>query len=158
MTDKELQEHRLKEMMRVRKCRSNKKIQNNDSQPSTSGVSTTPYRTTQARRKAIKQAQASLPASPHKRLCVVESLAKEAGLTIVSSAPLRTSHNTISEQTKQLVSEFFVTNEISWQAPGRKDCVTIWEKDITGKRVKRVEQTRYMLMSLKEAYAKIILT
>lgn len=151
MSDKELEEYKLKEMMRVRKYRAGK----NASQPSTSAgsTSTTPYRTTQARGKAIKRAQASLPASPHKRQCVVESLAKGAGLTIVSSSPVRSTLNAISEQTKQLVITFFISNEISWQAPGRKDCITIWEKDSAGNRVKRVEQTRYMLMSLKEAYA-----
>ena len=154
ISEKELEEHKLQEMMRVRNYRAKKKLQQsqNGSQPSTS-KGTTPYRTTQARGKAIKRAQASLPASPHKRLCVVESLAKDAGLTILDGTPVRTSHNAISEQTKQVVSTFYVSNEVSWQAPGRKDYITIREKDSTGKQVKRVEQTRYMLMSLKEAYA-----
>lgn len=149
MNEKELKEHRLKEMLRVRKYRERKgQI---ESQPSTSQC-TTPYRTTQARGKAIKRAQAHLPASPHKRRCVVESLARDSGLTIVDSTPVRTSHNAVSEQTKQLVIAFYVSNEISWQAPGRKDCITIWEKDGTGKKIKKILQTRYMLMSLKEAY------
>ena len=72
ISEKELEEHKLQEMMRVRNYRAKKKLQQsqNGSQPSTSKGTT--YRTTQARGKAIKRAQASLPASPHKRLCVVE--------------------------------------------------------------------------------------
>ena len=93
MSDKELKEYQLKEMLPVRKYRASKQS-TDTSQPSTSGGST-PYRSTQARGKAIKRAQASLPASPHKRLCAVESLAKGAGLTIVGSSPVQSTPNMI---------------------------------------------------------------
>ena len=51
-----------------------------------------------------------------------------------------------------MVINFYNTNDISWQAPGRKDRVIIREIDSEGKRVKRTEQVRYMLISLKEAH------
>ena len=53
-------------------------------QENDTGVS--PYCTTQAKGKAIKRVQNALPASPRKRRCVIESLAKYTG--IVSSSQL----------------------------------------------------------------------
>ena len=59
--------------------------------------------------------------------------------------------NGLSESTKMLVNAFYLSNDISWQAPGRKDRVIIREVN-EGKKEKRTEQVRYMLMSLKEAH------
>ena len=79
MSLSQLEEHRVKERQRIRDYRSQKKMQ---SQPKEGcqPLIATPYRSTQARGKAIKRAQASLPISPRKRQCVVESLAKTVGL------------------------------------------------------------------------------
>ena len=54
-----------------------------------------------------------------------------------------------------LVIGFYNSNDVSWQAPGRKDRIIIRESDTNGKKkMKRTEQVRYLLMSLKEAYSK----
>ena len=63
-------------------------------------------------------------------------------------------HGALSDETKQLVLAFYNNNDISWQAPGRKDRIIIRETSDDGAKVKRTEQLRYMLMSLKEAHHK----
>ena len=156
MSAHQLEEHRVKERMRVRKYREKKRLetpqstQAESSQPSTS----TPYRTYQSLGKAVKRAQVSLPSSPRKKRCVIENLAKKAGLSIASSSPSQ--KRGLSEETKGAVNAFYLNNDITWQAPGRKDRVIIREVNSEGKMEKRTEQTRYMLMSLNEAYTKFI--
>ena len=129
-----MEEHRVKERQRIRENRQKKKM---ESQPKATCVplTSTPYRSTQARGKAIKRAQLSLPSSPLKRQCVVESLAKTVGLK-VSASPASTSpnHGALSEETKQRVFAFYNTNDISWQAPGRKDRIITHETNSDGKK------------------------
>ena len=147
MTPNELQEFRVKERQRIRNYRAKKAASQSDVGQS----STTPYRSSQARGKAVKRAAAALPFSPKKKLCVVETLAKQVGLKIDAS-PASTSHLGLSEETRKLVLEFYNRNDVSWQAPGRKDRVIIREKNADGSRSKQTVQVRYLLMSLKESH------
>ena len=62
----------------------------------------------------------------------------------------------MSDETNCSVDAFYLCNDTSWQAPGRKDRVIIREIDADGKKVKRTEQTRYMLLSLREAHNKFV--
>ena len=115
----------------------------------------TPYRSTQAIGKAMKRAQTSLPSSPRKKRYVVESLAKKVGLIGDSSPSSSTcNYGALSEDTKQVVHAFYSSNDITWQAPGHKDRVIIREINAEGAKVKRTEQVRHMLISLREAYNK----
>lgn len=59
----------------------------------------------------------------------------------------------MSEEQKQEIMQFYSKDEISWQAPGRKDRVIIRGKDNLGNKVKTTLQTRYMLISLSEAHS-----
>ena len=113
MTPSELAEHRMKESQRVKQYREKK------AEPELS-ISSTPYRSSQARGKAIKRVKQSLPFSPRKRRCVVEFIAMEVGLNVASS-PVSIDYCGLSEDTKQLVLAFYNINEVSWPAPGRKD-------------------------------------
>ncbi len=153
LSSAELEEHKLKERIRQRDRRTKAAAPN--SGPSTSPGSTT-YRTSQALGKALKRVQSSLPASPSKRICVVQSLARKVGLTIQSSPNSSASGNrcALDHKTKDLVHSFYHNNDISWQAPGRKDRIIIREVNELGVKTKRTEQVRYPLMSLKEAYNK----
>ena len=48
----------------------------------------------------------------------------------------------LSEDSKQLVLAFYNSNEVSWQAPGRKDRVIICETCADGSKYKLMEQLR----------------
>ena len=152
MSAHQLEEHRVKECLRLRKYREKletlQSTQTENGQQSTS----TPYRTSQFLGKAVKWAQVSLQSSPRKRWCVIENIAIKAGLSIANSSPSQ--KRGLSEETKGAVNAFYFNNDITWQAPGRKDRVIIREVNSDGKIKKRTEQTQYMLMSLSEAYAK----
>ena len=111
-----------------------RKAASNDTQPEPS-TSSTPYRSSQARGKAIKRVKQSLPFSPRKRHCVVESIAMEVRLNVASS-PVSIDYCGLSEDTKRLVLAFYNSNEVSWQVPGRKDRVIIRETLADGSKYK----------------------
>ena len=52
----------------------------------------------------------------------------------------------------QTFTDYYYKNEVSWQGPGRKDCLIIHELTSSGEKVKKTIQSWYLLMSLKEAY------
>ena len=70
----------------------------------------------------------------------------------VTSPATNLSYGGLDDDTKQIVLTFYNTNEVSWQAPGRKDRVIIRETQADGSKSKRTEQVCYMLTSLKEAH------
>ena len=72
----------------------------------------------------------------------------------IPTASSSRSHNSLSEETKEMVIKFYNTNAISWQAPGHKDRIIIREVHVNSesKKVKRTEQVCYMLVSLKETH------
>ena len=84
------------------------------------------------------------------RQYIVKCLAKEVGLDIAS--PKKKAKNGLNDDTIAKVKDFYSNNEISWQAPGCKDFVTIRTVNSDGTRAKTTEQTRYLTVSLKEAY------
>ena len=61
---------------------------------------------------AIRRAQAALLISPRKKLCIVESLAKQVGLNVESSQCLIIMM-ALSSETEELVVTFYNKNDIS---------------------------------------------
>ena len=78
-------EDRLKDKLRIRSYREWKKMQAEQREMNQPQISSTPYRSKQAKGKAVKRTQSSLPPSLHKRHCVVQSLAKTVGLKVDST-------------------------------------------------------------------------
>jgi len=77
----------------------------------------------------------------------VEALAKTVELNLGNTAVRDSSSISISDKTKQLVLDFYNSNDISRQAPSRNGKVIVRENDVNGK-------TKQTIMSLKEAYSK----
>ena len=155
----ELKEFQEKERKRVREYRKNLKDCKHEQDHS---ACATPYRFKQALGKALKRAHHSLkrahhslPSSPRKNLFVVGKIAKSMGLDVSDSPTSSKRSSTITEETISLVNDFYNNNDISWQAPGRKDRVII-RANKEGEKVKRVEQARYLMMSLREAHKKFM--
>jgi hypothetical protein len=74
------------------------------------------------------------------------------GLTFVKAVASATMKNQLDQETRAKVEQFYERDDISWQAPGRKDHVIIREKGEHGKTTKLAIQSRYLLMSLAEAH------
>ena len=43
----------------------------------------------------------------------------------------------LSDVTVKLVTDYYCKNEVSWQAPGRKDCIIIHKLTSSGEKVKK---------------------
>ena len=75
-------------------------------------------------------------------------MAKEAGLNVNGFERVRVG---LSAECIEAVKSYYENDEISWQAPGRKDRIIIREVSANGESSKTTLQVRYLLMSLKEA-------
>ena len=140
--------HLAKERKRIQNYR--KKVKETLLAPKSTPPLLSPYQTPQTIKRAIKKAAQSLPSSPRKKRYIVKRLAKEVGLDVAS--PKKKSKNGLNDNAIAKVKDFYSNNEISWQAPGRKDFVTIRTVNSDGTRAKTTEQTRYLTVSLKEPY------
>ena len=149
MSKEQLEEHHMKERIRMRNYRLRISSKTADTSQGT------PYRSRQALGKALKRLQHSLPSSPRKQRFVVEKLARSVGVPVdTPSTSGQTSVSSSSQETAALVQSFYTSDDISWQAPGRKDRVIIRETTSDGTKDKSTLQIRYMMMSLREAHEK----
>ena len=96
--------------------------------------------------------RSSMLYSPRKRLAVATAVAKEVGLTVLGPSTVPVVKRGLPENVAKEVQDFYLQDDITWQAPGRKDRVIIRERK-EGKKVKTIIQARYMLMSLAEAHS-----
>ena len=104
---------------RVSKFRSKKK-----SNPEKEGEPLV-YKSRRSLGKAVSRAVKSLPLSPRKKKVIIKQLAEKEGLIKSSAKP----RNVTSEETAKKVEEFYCRDDMSRQAPGRKDYVTLWTKE-----------------------------
>lgn len=101
------------------------------------------YSCTATFRKAVKKSLNNLPNSPSKKRAVVKQLVKET-FPKFKILPRSSRQNLLLEDK---VVEFYQSDGISWQAPGKRDFVSV--KDKEGKKVHI--QKRYMHMTVEEA-------
>ena len=81
------------------------------------------YTTPSALGKAVARTKRSLPPSPRRSLAVVSQLALGSGM--LGTNRMTRSPTGLPTFTKDLVSTFFTRDDISRQAPGRKEFVTL---------------------------------
>ena len=65
-------------------------------------------------------------------------MAKEVGLT-VRGQPSCQSQKCLSDVTVKLVIDYYCKNKVSWQAPGRKDCVIIHKLTDSGEKENNIK-------------------
>ncbi|XP_063222995.1 uncharacterized protein LOC134531238 [Bacillus rossius redtenbacheri] len=111
------------------------------------------YKCTSSLRKAVKKLQSALPSSPTKKRAVVHQLVKyifsKAGQTLCATEKSPTLR-ALKPETEKKVRDFYNSDEISWQAPGKRDYKLIKNVE-TGEKVQ--EQKSYILMKVDEALA-----
>ena len=150
MTPQEVEEHKFKERMRIREYRAKKRSSLNETSSATLPVSF-PYGSKQAAGKAFCKLSRALPSSLNKQRYLIAKAAELVGINLPKKS--QKSHRGLSANTIANVRKFYNKNEISWQAPGRKDRIIIREKNSHGKTTQKyTQQLRYMTMSLKEAH------
>ena len=145
------------EAKRIRKCRAKLKMLATahvaEEQPAL-------FANRQSFGKAVKKVKSKLPESPRKRKAVLAKLAEDAGISFTESPPSK-SKKPGPKENKEIDAAaiaFYSNDDISWQAPGRKDRVIYRSRDANGKKHKEYVQCRYMLMSLGEAHQLAVTT
>lgn len=141
-TETKEEANRAREQARERQRRRRLRLQADQKSPSPSHRSG--FKSKQSLGKALKRAMKALPSSPSKKGDVVRRLAVK--LDFVKDKKRRRNSG-ISEEIRSSVLGFFCRDDISRQAPGIKDAVTIREGGL-----KTRVQKRHMSMSLLEAY------
>ena len=102
--------------------------------------------------RAKRMMETALPSTPRRRKAVCRQLCKD---TLGTENPPSTSKETsrksssISDETLQKVKDFYQRDDISQQAPVRKDATSIRQDD--GMKVK--VQNRHLTSSIMETYA-----
>ncbi|XP_030827949.1 uncharacterized protein LOC115928135 [Strongylocentrotus purpuratus] len=116
-----------------------------------------PFKSAMALAKATARAHRImdrvLPDTPKRRIVVSRKLyEKEAKqgheLPSASAEKRKTGPPKVSEDTVKVIEDFYERDDVSRQAPGRKDVVTIWNAD-----GKKKMQARHLTASIKETYA-----
>jgi hypothetical protein len=148
---KAYEEHKKKEAERLRKYRAEKKKNTNETSDN-NVPNQSAFMTPQSFGKAVKRARKQLPESPRKKKAVLRKLVEEVGLPASETPTKQKTGPKVNEELNKKVSDFYNSDDISWQAPGRKDRVIYRSRNEYGKKQKEYVQSRYMLMSLGEAH------
>ena len=102
------------------------------------------YKSARTLGKAVSKAARSLPFSPRKKRLVVGKFAEKVGLKKSANAP----SNILPAETKQIVQEFYYRDDISRQAPGKREYVTLWKEN-----GKVQLQKRHLYYPIKEIHS-----
>lgn len=141
---------RSKETERKRKYRQRvKKILEADHNKTSSELGS--YKCRQSLGKALKKVKRVLPASPNKRKAVIRHLALDIAPDIpyVDKKKNKPGRRPITDDDRQQIIQFFMRDDISRQAPGKRDTKSIKNQE-SGKR--ELFQKRHLMLSIKEVY------
>ena len=97
--------------------------------------------------KAVKKAKSALPNSPRKRAMMVKRLSSEAGCQEATFPLIKQGGTALSKELKAAVIEFYMRDDISRQAPGKRDTVAVRENN-----ERKTMQKRHLSMNLSEVY------
>ena len=92
--------------------------------------SSTPYNAASTLGKAVKKAERALPLSTQKRTTVIKKSAMNSGISLQN--PLAKTEKitaNINDHIIEIVKNFYTKDDISWQAPGKRDTVVVRENN-----------------------------
>lgn len=113
---------------------------------SSQSVPVSPFASRQMFGKALKKSKASLPKSPRKSIAIVEKLAAQVGLQVVSPTAKRL-HFGVRDEIRSAIVKFFLRDDISRQLPGKKDVISVKRDGVKVKVAKRL-----LMFNLKETH------
>lgn len=110
------------------------------------------YKKKNTLRKAVSKVKKALPFSPKKKRAVIRQLLTD---DFGTNDDLFVSKTTIirkkfCEETKDKVIQWYESDEVSWQAPGKRDYIKVFDKELKKKIQK---QKRFLMMTIDEARA-----
>ena len=110
--------------------------------------SSSAYKSKISHGRAVARAKKHLPASPRRKRALIKSLAFQEIKIRPFVSKKRRSSATIASEKYQTVIDFYERDDISRQAPGKADCITVAEN---GHKIKK--QKRHLVMSVLEAHS-----
>lgn len=128
-------------LMRTRNKEAIQSIQSSDKTASPRLV----FSSAQALGKAMSRVSKALPLSPRKKTAVVRKLARNFGIEEKAVSQLK---NTMPSDTDAKIKDFYMSDIVSRQLPGKRDYVTV----LTEKGTKERVQKKVLMMTVREAY------
>lgn len=110
------------------------------------------YKSPRTLGKAIKRVKSALLNSPSKKKAVLNRLLTEQFGPQTTKCLIKIKKKgpkVLSQELIQIITDFYKSNEISRQAPGKRDVKSVKHPE-TGKR--SLKQIRHIVMGIKEAY------
>ena len=104
------------------------------------------YKSNSTLSKAVKRVQSALPNSPRKKAAVIKKLAMSID-TSDSSPEKKAGPTALSTEVENLVIQFYLRDDISRQAPGKRDSIVVKENGN-----KTTMQKRHLSMNIVEAH------
>ncbi|CAF3406874.1 unnamed protein product, partial [Rotaria socialis] len=141
MTLLQLTELRLRQKANLQRFRAKK-----NTDPPCSTTQTSSFSTKQTKAKALKKVINALPASKDKQVELIKQVAKDLNILKLEKKHER-NYQSLSTTVKNEVYEFYCRDDISYQAPGKRDTITIKENGN-----KKTMQKKYLLYTLRELY------
>ncbi|CAF2081486.1 unnamed protein product [Rotaria magnacalcarata] len=141
MTLSEVTALRLRQKINLQKFRAKKK---NDSDCSTAQASS--FSTKQTKSKALKKIMNVLPVNKKRQLELITKVAEDLKILKIQKKQER-DYQALPTPVKNKVYEFYYRDDISYQAPGKRDSITIKENGLRKKM-----QKKYLLFTLRELY------
>lgn len=139
-----------KNRLRQRKCRAKKNFLASEASRSAGLEATSEaYKCRQTLGKAVKKAKNALPVSPRKRKAVLKLIVQNEFENANVLFPRTRKPPVVNEQMIKKVKDFYISDDISRQAPGKKEVRSI-KNPVTKKR-ERIP-VRYMLMNITDAH------
>ena len=144
MSEHQLEEHQLKEQLRIKAYRLKQSMKPTSSTASTTDMGT-PYRSRQALGKAMKRLEQAFYHLHVSNILLLENLLDLSDYRFHHH--LRKASLQKVKLKRELVHTFYRTDDVSWQALGKKDCIIIREATEAGERIKQTQQVCYMIRS-----------
>lgn len=149
-----LKEKRAKDAERQRKCREKKMEKKKEMLLTDSTSNLGSYKCPQSLGKAVSRIKKTLPKSPQKKSAVMKKLITDEVPSLSKklfqrSDISRHSWNKICTDTERKVLDFYLRNDVSRQAPGKRDVKSV-KDPVSG--IRKSHQKHHMLMTIKEAY------
>ncbi|CAF1424572.1 unnamed protein product [Adineta steineri] len=136
-----LKQLRLRQQTNLHKFRSKSKLSSTLPSPPDSS-----FRTKQSKSKALNRILNVLPANKGKQFELIKEIATNLKI-IEPEKKFERTQKSLSTDVKQQIYDYYFRDDISYQAPGKRDSITIKENG-----VKKKLQKRYLLYSLNEIY------
>lgn len=140
---------RKKETERKRKYRQKIKTALKERQITSVNSNISPYKSRQTLGKALKKVEHALPKSPTKKLRIIMHLTQRTPDLFLNKSITHSGRPAVNEVESKKVIEFYCRDDISRQAPGKRDTKSV-KDEVSGKR--KIYQKRHMIMTIKEAY------